>query len=677
MQRKDNIVDNFHGTLVADPYRYLEDGHDPDTVKFLERHNARAAKFLSDIPAREQFRARLSELWDRPRYTPPARVGDRYFFRKNDGLQNQDVLYMQEGLTGEPRVVLDPNLFSSDGTVALTGTNVSRCGKLLAYARSASGSDWQEIRVLDIDAGHEYPEVLVHVKFTNTAWLPDSSGFFYSRFPDPSTVNPGEESYHNKVFFHALGTAQSEDRLVYERPDFKELGFAPTVSEDGRYLFLTVWHGTDPVNRFYYLDLTNGAGSGNIVKLHDAADAAYYVLGNEGTKFFFYTTLAAPRGKIIALDVADPARERWQTVIPESDESIDQAYIINGQLVLTYLRHAHHVVRLFTLDGAPDGEIPLPALGSVASITGRKHHDAMFFSFTSFLFPATVFRYDFKVRTVTPFWESTATFDPAAFLVKQVFYPSKDGTQIPLFIVHKRELPLDGKAPTVLYGYGGFNISATPDFSEGIVAWLERGGVYAEACLRGGGEYGEDWHQAGMLANKQNVFDDFHAAAEYLVATGYTSSRHLAIMGGSNGGLLVAACMVQRPELYGAVVCRVPVIDMLRYHKFTVGRYWIGEYGNAEADPEHFKFMYAYSPLHNVRAGVDYPPTLIMTADTDDRVVPAHAFKFMATLEEHYTGDNPIIMRVEMKAGHGAGKPTGKIIAEGADMYAFLAKIVG
>ena len=672
--RKDKVIDNFHGTLVADPYRYLEDSSDPDTTAFLERHGARATEFLGDIPAREHLKARLSELWNRPRYTTPDRVGARYFFQKNDGLQNQAVLYVQSGLDGTPRVLLDPNLFSNDGTVALTNTSVARCGKLLAYARSASGSDWQEIRLMDVEGNKAYPDVLHHVKFTNIAWVPDSSGFFYSRFPDPSTVKPGEESYHNKLFFHAIGTAQADDKLIYERPDFKELGFSPAVSEDGRYLFLTVWHGTDPVNRFYYLALGSDTG---IVKLLDTADAAYYVLGNEGRKFFFFTTLGAPRGKIVALDIDNPAPEHWQTIVPETDESIDEARIINEQLVITYLSHAHHAVRLFALDGTPDGAVALPTLGSVTAVSGKKHHDAMFFSFTSFLFPATVFRYDFKTRSLAPVWDGAVSFDPTAYEVKQVFYPSRDGTVIPLFIVHRRDMALDGKAPALLYGYGGFNISITPDFAEGIVAWLERGGVWAEACLRGGGEYGEDWHQAGMLANKQNVFDDFHAAAEFLVREGYTSHSKLAIMGGSNGGLLVAACMVQRPELYGAVVCRVPVIDMLRYHKFTVGRYWVGEYGNAEADPEHFKFMYAYSPLHNVRADVEYPPTLIMTADTDDRVVPAHAFKFMATLEEHYKGNSPIIMRVEMKAGHGAGKPTSKIIEESADMYAFLAKVIG
>jgi len=363
--------------------------------------------------------------------------------------------------------------------------------------------------------------------------------------------------------------------------------------------------------------------------------------------------------------------------VPESGETIDQARIINGQLVVVYLRHAHHAIRLFALDGSPDGVVELPALGSVAAVSGKKHHTSMFISFTSFLFPSTVFRYDFGTRSLTPVWDNAADLDLTAYETKQVFYPSKDATAVPMFIVHRRDLAMDGGAPTLLYGYGGFNISATPSFSEGIVAWLEQGGIFAEACLRGGGEYGEDWHRAGMLENKQNVFDDFHAAAEFLIREKYTASRHLAIMGGSNGGLLVAACMLQRPKLYGAVVCRVPVIDMLRYHKFTVGRYWIGEYGNAEADPDHFKFMYAYSPLHNVRAGVDYPPTLIMTADTDDRVVPAHAFKFMATLEEHYRGENPIIMRIEMKAGHGAGKPTGKIIDESADMYAFLRKVIG
>ena len=674
MLRKDDVIENFHGTLVADPYRYLETEKDPDTVAFMERHNNRTLDFLTEIPARERFRQRLTALWDYPRYTAPQRVGERYFYQKNDGLQNQAVLYVQDGQDGTPRTVLDPNTFSSDGTVALTNFSASKCGTLLAFAKSASGSDWQEIRVLEVDTGLEYAEVLRHVKFTNIAWLPDGSGFFYSRFLDPATVNPEDQSYHNKVYFHALGTPQSTDRLVYERPDFKELGFSPTVSEDGKYLFLHTWHGTDPENRLYYLEL---GSQGCVVRLLDEADAHYALVGNVGHTLYIQTTLDAPRAKIIAIDLLNPSRHAWREVVKEAPESIDFAAMINGLLALTYLTHAHHAIKLFGLDGSPAGEVELPTVGSVTAMAGKQAHDTMFISFTSMLFPSTVYRYDFRSATLAPFWPQGLRFDPDEYEARQVFYPSQDGTLIPMFIAHKKGITLNSTHPTLLYGYGGFNISLTPGYSDGILAWLEYGGVFAEACLRGGGEYGEDWHRAGMLENKQNVFDDFHAAAEYLIAAGYTTTQRLAIMGGSNGGLLVAACMVQRPELYGAVVCRVPVIDMLRYHKFTVGRYWVGEYGNAETNPEHFAFMYAYSPLHNVRAGVEYPPTLIMTADTDDRVVPAHAFKFMATLEEKYNGSNPILMRVEMKAGHGAGKPTSKIIDESADMYGFLAKIIG
>lgn len=669
MPRQDAIVDDFHGTKVRDPYRYLEDEKDPSTLSFITEQAARAESFLSAIPSREEIKKRLSALWDYPKYGAPRKTADKYYYQKNDGLQNQAVLYRLDRLGDTPEAILDPNTLSSDGTVALTTTSVSRDGKFLAYACSASGSDWQEVRIKDLANGETYSEVLRHVKYTGLSWLPDSSGFFYSRFPDPATVPPEEQSYHSKIYFHRVGTEQISDELIYERPDAKELGFAAEVSEDGAYLYIYVWHGTDPENRFYYQKLNT---KNEVVRLLDEADASYEVLGNEGSVFYFLTNLAAPHSRVIAIDVLRPDRASWREVIAATDRTIADAKFYGHKFVLTYLTHAHHQVEIFSQNGEHEVSIELPTLGSVVNTTGQIEDNEMFLSFTSFLFPTTVYRYDFTANSLSPVWENTVQFDPADYETKQEFYASQDGTRIPLFITHKKGLVFSPQTPTLLYGYGGFNINMTPFFSVDNLVWMERGGVYALACLRGGGEYGEEWHRAGMLAQKQNVFDDFHAAAKHLVSAGYTSPRHLAIMGGSNGGLLVATCMLQRPELYGAVVCQVPVIDMLRYHKFTVGRYWVGEYGNAEANEEHFKFMYAYSPLHNVKAGVDYPPTLIMTADTDDRVVPAHAFKFMATLEEHYTGQNPLLLRIEIKAGHGAGKPTAKLIAEDADIYAFL-----
>jgi len=669
MPRQDAIVEDFHGTKVSDPYRYLEDDQDPDTLSFIAAQAARAEAFLSAIPSREAIKQRLTELWDYPKFSVPRKVAGKYYYLRNAGLQNQAVFYSLNTLGSAPEMVLDPNTFSSDGTVALTATSVSEDGKLLAYACSESGSDWQRVYIKDLESGQTYDDVLRHVKFTGLSWLPDSSGFFYSRFPDPATVPPEEQSYHSKIYFHRVGTDQLSDELIYERPEAKELGFAGQVSEDGSYLYIYVWHGTDPENRFYYQSL---APRGETVRLLDDADASYEVLGNDGHMFYFLTNLEAPHGRVIAIDILRPERANWKEIIAATGDTIADAKFYNRKFVVTYLTHAHHQVAIYSQSGRRERGIELPTLGSLISTTGQMKDSEMFLSFTSFLFPTTVYRYDFTDHTLSPLWAGNVKFDPTDYETKQEFCISPDGTRIPLFITHKKGLARSHQTPTLLYGYGGFNVNMTPFFSVDNLVWMERGGVYALAVLRGGGEYGENWHRAGMLAKKQNVFDDFHAAARHLVSAGYTSPRHLAIMGGSNGGLLVAACMLQRPELYGAVICQVPVIDMLRYHKFTVGRYWVGEYGNAEASEEHFKFMHAYSPLHNVKSGVDYPPTLIMTADTDDRVVPAHAFKFMATLEEHYQGQNPLLLRIEIKAGHGAGKPTAKIIDEDADIYAFL-----
>ena len=669
LARRDDTVENYHGTLVADPYRWLEDPAAPDTLEWVEAQNAITEDYLASIPVRASLRERMTALWNYPRYSVPSHEGRYYFYSKNDGLQNQAVIYRQDSLQGPSSVVIDPNTLSEDGTTALVTQAYSRDGSLLVYGLSVHGSDLQDLRIRQVESGVEYPEVIRWGRFPSVAWKRDKSGFFYNRLPEPGSVPPEDASNFSQVYWHALATPQSEDRLVYERPDFKELSFSPFMSDDDEYLMLRVWHGTDPKNRFYYRKVES---EGPIIRLLDDADASYDFVGNDGPIFYFQTTLDAPRKRIIAIDSEHPQRENWREIVPQQDDAIEIALMANHRFVILYLHDAHHEIKIYNIDGRYERDIPLPAPGSIVEIWGKPDQAELFFSFTSFLYPATIYRYDFRDDSLSLYHAPELDFDASAYETTQVFYHSKDGTRIPMFLTHKKGLKLDGNNPTLLYGYGGFDVSLTPGFAVPTLLWLEHGGVYAVANLRGGGEYGEAWHQAGTLERKQNVFDDFIAAAEWLLASKYTNTARLAIQGGSNGGLLVAACMVQRPDLFGAVICQVPVIDMLRYHRFTVGRYWVSDYGNAEANPEHFKFMYAYSPLHNVKTGVACPATLIMAADTDDRVVPAHAKKFAATLQAAHTGDNPILLRIEMKAGHGLGKPTTKLIEERSDILAFL-----
>ncbi len=669
LAHRDDTVDNYHGTQVADPYRWLEDPAAPDTLAWVEAQNAITEDYLAKIPACATLRNRMTALWNYPKYSVPSREGKYYFYSKNDGLQNQSVLYRQENLLGPSSLVIDPNTLSQDGTTALVTQSYSKDGELLVYGLSVHGSDLQELHIRQVESGVEYAEVIQWGRFPSVAWKRDKSGFFYNRLPEPGSVPPEDQSNYSQVYWHALDTPQSEDRLVYERPDFKELSFSPFMSDDDEYLMLRVWHGTDPKNRFYYRKVES---DGPFMRLLDDADASYDFIGNDGPIFYFQTTLDAPLKRIIAIDSEHPQRENWREVVPQQDDAIEIALMVNHRFVILYLHDAHHEIKIYSIDGRYERDIPLPAPGSVEQISGKSDQTELFFSFTSFLYPSTIYRYDFTDGALTLYHAPELDFDAGGYETTQVFYHSKDGTRIPMFLTHKKGLKLDGSNPTLLYGYGGFDISLTPTFSVPALVWLEHGGVYAVANLRGGGEYGEAWHLAGTLERKQNVFDDFIAAAEWLIANKYTRSSRLAIQGGSNGGLLVAACMVQRPDLFGAVICQVPVIDMLRYHKFTVGRYWVSDYGNSEANQEHFEFMYTYSPLHNVKAGVAYPASLILAADTDDRVVPAHAKKFAATLQAAHAGDNPILLRIEMKAGHGFGKPTIKLIEERSDIWAFL-----
>jgi prolyl oligopeptidase len=675
------VVDFYHGQAVPDPYRWLEDLDSEQTRAWIEAQNRLTFDYLQRIPARQRLLERLRQLWNYEKYSQPFKEGNRYFYFKNDGLQNQSVLYTQESLEAEARVLLDPNTFSEDGTVALAGIAISRArdsgaehaGRYLAYGLSCSGSDWQEWKVRDIETGEDLPDHLRWIKFSGVSWTLDGQGFFYSRYDEPA---PGSEyesaNYFQKLYYHRLGTPQSEDVLVYHRPDQKEWGFAGGVTEDGNYLIISVWRGTDPKNLLFYKDLRDP--SSPVVELIREFQAEYAFVGNDGSRFWLLTDLQAPRRRLVAIDLDNPGQ--LQEVIPEAEETLQGVSLIHNQFVAFYLKDAHTQIRTFALDGTYLGEIPLPGLGSASGFGGKRYDTETFYTFTSFTTPPTIYRYDFTTGRSTLFRQPQVDFDPQAYEVQQVFYASQDGTRIPMFLVHRRGLARTGDHPTLLYGYGGFGISLTPSFSVGLVAWLEMGGVYAQPSLRGGGEYGEAWHQAGTKLNKQKVFDDFIAAAEWLMANGYTNPSKLAIAGGSNGGLLVGACLTQRPDLFAAALPAVGVFDMLRFHKFTIGWAWISEYGSPE-DPEEFKALYAYSPLHNLKPGTAYPATLITTADHDDRVVPAHSFKFAAALQAAQGGSQPILIRIDTKAGHGTGKPTTKLIEETADRWAFLVQVLG
>jgi len=668
------VVDDHWGTKVPDPYRWLEDPDGPDTRKWVAAENKITRKFIDACPDRGAIEARIKKLWNYPRTSLPERHGDRYFFSRNDGLQNQAVVYMQTALDAEPTVVIDPNTLSKDGTVALSNEQYTHDGRMLAYGLSKSGSDWQTIYVRNLDSGQDTGDTIQWCKFSGIGWKRDNSGFWYNRFPAEGEVPQQERNQHSKVYFHRMGTPQAQDKLVYADDAHHELGYFPSVTEDGDYVLLWVWHGTDPRNGIYYKRTDSDGG---VIRLIAHDKAKFSPIGNVGSVFYFHTDLDAPRGRIIAIDVNVPTSEHWREIVPQGDDVIDFVRMVDDRFVVAYMHDAHHRLIVYKRDGSRDREIELPGIGSIGGLSGRREDTEMFYSFTSFVYPTTAFRYDFAKKKSTVFRKPEIDFDPSGYETKQVFYKSKDGTRIPMFLTYRRGMELDGKNPVWLYGYGGFNISLTPGFRVSRLLWLEQGGIYAVANLRGGGEYSEQWHQQGILDRKQNVFDDFIAAAEYLIGKKYTRRERLFIDGGSNGGLLTAACLTQRPDLFGAVVCQVPVIDMLRYQRFTVGKYWVSDYGNSDVSKKAFDYLYAYSPLHNVRKGTAYPPTLITTADTDDRVVPAHAKKFAATLQWADAGDNPILIRIETKAGHGGGKPTAKVIEEVADIYAFVFRTLG
>jgi prolyl oligopeptidase len=667
-----DVVDMYHGHAVPDPYRWLEDGDAPAARTWIEAEAELTERFLDAIPARAAIRERLTAVWDYERFGLPRRIGDNYVYTKNSGLQNQGVVYVAPALDGPARVLIDPNGFSADGTIALAGTSFSDDGRYMAYATSASGSDWMIWRIREVASGCDLDDEIRWSKFSSASWRLDGSGFYYSRYAEPaSTTQYKDENYNHKVYFHRVGTPQSADALIYERPDHPDWSLHAYATEDGAWLIVSAAQGTDPNNRVFVSDLRMPGGE--IVALLPDGDAAYDFVGNDGDTFVFRTTKDAPRGRIVTLSASD---RRLVEIVGECGDSLEDGSFFEGQLILAYLHDAHSVIRRVSLRGEPLSELALPGLGTASGFGGKQHDVETFFAYTSYTTPTSIYRLDLATGVCSLVFTPTVAFDSNAFESEQVFYESKDGTRIPMIVTRKIGTPRDGSAPTILYGYGGFNISLTPAFSPATLVWLELGGAFAVANIRGGGEYGEAWHIAGIKEAKQNVFDDFIAAAEYLIAQRYTSVAKLAIYGGSNGGLLVGACLVQRPDLFGAAIAAVGVLDMLRFQNFTIGWAWTADYGSSD-DPAAFAYLRAYSPLHNLRPGSVYPPTLIVTADHDDRVFPAHSFKFAAALQAAQVGDAPVLIRIETKAGHGAGKPTGKVINEAADRFAFLVKVLG
>lgn len=664
--KKVNQVDNYFGTMVEDPYRWLEDDRALEVEEWVKKQNDLTFSYLSKIPFRNQIKKRMEEVINYPRYSAPFKEGDYYYFYKNDGLQNQSVLYRQKGLNGEPEIFIDPNKFSVDGTIKLGSVDFSKDGKYLAYSISRSGSDWREIFVMDVQTKKKLSDSLAWAKFTGAVWFKD--GFYYSRYDEPKK---GEKAYSekntfHKVYYHRVGDEQKNDKLIFQDTT-KILFHTVAISEDEKYLYLFK-SGGGRGNSLYFKEVAKEGY--DFIPIIETMDDDISPVDNIDDKLIAYTTIDAPNGRVILIDLKKPTKCDWKELIPEKDFVLQSVSSAGGKLFLTYLKDVSTKAYVYNYDGKLENEITFPTFGSAGGFGGKKEDKEVFYTFTSFTYPPTIFKYDVKEKKSELFRKTEISFNPDEYEVKQVFYPSKDGTKIPMYIIHKKGIKLNGNNPTLLYGYGGFNISLTPSFDAFKITWLEQGYVYAQPNLRGGGEYGEKWHQAGTKLNKQNVFDDFISAAEYLIKEKYTSTPKLAIHGGSNGGLLVGACMTQRPDLFGVCIPEVGVMDMLRYHTFTIGWNWASDYGRSD-DSTQFKNLYSYSPLHNIKAGVKYPPTLITTADHDDRVVPAHSFKFAATLQEKNSGDSPSLIRIETKSGHGASSTT-KRIEILSDIYSFI-----
>lgn len=671
-----DTVDTYGDVKVADPYRGLEEIDSPATKAWIAAQNKMTQSVLATLPSRDALKARMTELWNFERFGVPFSEAGRWFMTRNDGLQNQAVLYTMTSPSAELRVLLDPNTLSADGTMALNSLKVSPDGKYLAYSVSEGGSDWQTWKVRDIATGVDLSDVIAWSKFSGATWAPDSSGFYYGAFAQPEGENALKAANKfQKVYFHKLGA--STNPLVFEQPSEPDQSASFEVTDDGKYLVNSISEGTDDRNLVYIKKIAgNGSVSSDWFKLIDKMDATYSLVGNVGSTFYFLTTHNAPKYRLIAIDLNKPAPANWQPVIKESDATLLSVSLVGNSFIANYLRDAKSEVVRVSLDGRKTTPIKLPGVGTVVGFGGKQKDQETYFSFASYTNPSELFKLDLANNTVSSFKKPSLKFNPDDYQTEQVFYPSKDGTKIPMFITRRKDLKPNGQTPTLLYGYGGFNIPMLPGFSPATLAWVEKGGIYAVANLRGGGEYGENWHQGGMKTNKQNVFDDFAAAADYLIAEGYTAPKKIAINGRSNGGLLVAATMLQRPELFGAAIPAVGVLDMLRFNQFTIGKAWESDYGSPQT-PAEFAAIYQYSPLQNIKTGVDYPPTMVLTGDHDDRVYPAHSFKFAAQLQESYRGTNPQLIRIETRGGHGAGKPTSMQIEENADWMAFAAKYVG
>ncbi len=666
ISQKVDTVDIYHGVEVADPYRWLEDDNSDSTKAWVKKQNKVTNDYLAEIPFRQKIQDRLTQIWDYPKYGMPFKKGDYWYYYKNDGLQPQYVIYRMESLDGDSEVFLDPNTFSEDGTVALSGLSFSKDGKLCTYSLSSGGSDWREIFVMDVETKTKLDDHLKWIKFSGMSWYKD--GFYYSRYDAPKE---GDElkgvNENSKVYYHKAGTAQSTDKLVYEDKENPMFSWNMGTTEDEKYLILSGHNPSARGNSLYFKRTDNSKAE--FIALQEDFEHKTWVLDNEGDELFIMTNKDAPRNRVYKINANKPSETR--EVIPQTTDVLNNVGMAGGKLLVSYMHDASSKAYVYNLDGSLEHQIKLPGIGSISGFSGEKDSNTAFYSFTSFTYPSMTFKYDIKNNKTEVFRKSGIDIDIDQFETKQIFYTSKDGTKVPMFIVHKKGLPLDGSNPTLLYGYGGFNVSLTPYFSISNLVLLENGGVYALPNIRGGGEYGEEWHQGGTQLNKQNVFDDFIAAAEYLIDNGYTSSEKLAIEGGSNGGLLVGACMTQRPELFKVAIPQVGVMDMLRYHKFTIGYYWVPDYGSSD-DKIQFENLIKYSPLHNIKSTTCYPATMITTADHDDRVVPAHSFKFAAELQSKQSCANPTIIRIETKAGHGAGKSTEKIIEEATDIWSFM-----
>jgi len=665
--KKVDTVDNYFGTKVADPYRWLENDTSAATAEWVKEQNQVTNDYLSNIPFREKIREKLTKIWNYPKYGVPFREGPWYFYNKNNGLQNQSVLYVRKWLNGNPRILLDPNTLSPDGTIALAGLSASHDGKYLAYCIARSGSDWNEIHVIEIETGKLLPDTVRWVKFSGMAW--QSDGFYYSRFEEPK---PGQEltgeNKNHKVYYHEVGTLQKNDRLVYENKKFPDRNYGAQTTEDERFLILYETESTTG-NALWFQDLTKKQTG--FKPLVTGFENDYSVIDNAGDKLIVTTNLNAPKKKLILMDPDRPDPADWKTIIPERDDVLEAADLAGDRIISTYMQKAISKAFVYDMKGKFLYEMELPGLGTLTGISGKPGDKIAFYGYTGFRYPTTIFKYDVAKNKSTIYNAAEIEFTPDDYETTQVSYLSKDKTTISMFLVYKKGIKLDGNNPTLLYGYGGFNISMTPRFSISRTIFLANGGVYAVANIRGGGEYGEEWHKAGIKEKKQNVFDDFIAAAEYLISEKYTCPEKLAIMGGSNGGLLVGACMTQRPELFRVAIPQVGVMDMLRYHKFTIGRAWASDFGTSDTK-QGFEYLYKYSPLHNLKKGVKYPATLAVTGDHDDRVVPMHTFKFISTLQQDQAGCNPVLVRIETKAGHGGGKPTAKVIDEVTDMWSFV-----